>query len=63
MYRHVQINRPTLHFAIEVLTLDTQKKREAKKAEKAAKKATHKAADGGDAAQEHDDGPDISAGK
>ena len=43
---------------------DTQKKRDAKKAEKAAKKATHKAADGGDAAQEQgDDGPDFSEGK
>lgn len=44
---------------------DTQKKREAKKAEKAAKKATHKAAaaDGGDTAQDQDDGPDVSAGK
>ena len=44
---------------------DTQKKREAKKAEKAAKKATHKAAaaDGGDMAQDQDDGPDISVGK
>jgi hypothetical protein len=48
-----------------VYFLDTQKKREAKKAEKAAKKATHKAAaaDGGDAGQEQDDGPDISVGK
>ena len=42
---------------------DTQKKREAKKAEKVAKKTAHKAADGGEASQNQDEGPDISAGK
>jgi hypothetical protein len=42
---------------------DTQKKREAKKADKAAKKATHKAAGPSEVAQDQDDGPDVSAGK
>jgi hypothetical protein len=42
---------------------DTQKKREAKKAEKAAKKATHKEVNSEGAAQEQEDGPDISLGK
>jgi hypothetical protein len=42
---------------------DTQKKREAKKAEKAAKKATHKEVNSAGAAQEQEDGPDISLGK
>ena len=54
---------PASAAAVEGEKSDTQKKREAKKAEKANKKAAHKSEEGAGKEEAKDDGPDVSSGK